>query len=299
MTAANPGPQAPAERVDGGSAPDLPCHVTPDLPRRPSGPARWPLLLLALPAVVAIWSGWVGLGGMCGFGPVTLLPGISPFRVNTAVTLPVGMEVYAAYALRAWLARGASDRAARFARRSALSALGLGAAGQIAYHLMAAAGWREAPWPVTIAVACVPVAVLGMGAALAHLLAEPSATVLVVEAATLRQQVAEAVAEALPEPVPALAAEPAWAADELAEPARGTGAEPEVEPGRPAVEPAVEPAQGPVRLALADRPAAVEPAEPAESGEPRRYACDCGCGRSVPKATRSRHRRSAREEAAG
>jgi hypothetical protein len=36
---------------------------------------RWPLFLVAAPAAVAIWSGWVGLSGMCGFGPVNLLPG--------------------------------------------------------------------------------------------------------------------------------------------------------------------------------------------------------------------------------
>jgi len=39
---------------------------------------RWPLFLIAAPAAVAIWSGWVGLGGMCGFGLVQPLPGIAP-----------------------------------------------------------------------------------------------------------------------------------------------------------------------------------------------------------------------------
>lgn len=138
-------------------------------------PPVWPLWLLALPAGVAIWSGWVGLGGMTGFGVVHPLPGIADgLTMNSAITLPVGMEVYAAYALRAWLGGQAPERARAFARRSAVAALVTGAAGQIAYHLMTAAGWDEAPWPVTIAVACVPVAVLGMGAALAHLLHEPA-----------------------------------------------------------------------------------------------------------------------------
>ena len=60
----------------------------------------WPLLLIAAPAAVAIWSGWVGLGGMCGFGLVYPLPGIVPWlHVNTAITLPVGVEAYGAYAL--------------------------------------------------------------------------------------------------------------------------------------------------------------------------------------------------------
>jgi hypothetical protein len=135
----------------------------------------WPLWLLAAPAGVAIWSGWVGLGGMTGFGPVDLLPGIGTgAHLNTAITLPVGMEVYAAYALRAWLGGDVPAAARQFAARSAIGALVVGAAGQIAYHLMAARHWVAAPWPVTIAVSCVPVAVLGMGAALAHLLRAPA-----------------------------------------------------------------------------------------------------------------------------
>jgi len=132
----------------------------------------WPLLLLALPAFVAIWSGWVGLGGLTGFGVVHPLPGILPhLSLNTAITLPVGMETYAAYALRAWLSSGhVPTRARRFARWSGVGSLVLGAAGQVAYHLMAAAGITAAPWPITTAVSCLPVAVLGMGVALASLL---------------------------------------------------------------------------------------------------------------------------------
>jgi hypothetical protein len=131
----------------------------------------WPVWLLAAPAAVAIWSGWVGLGSMTGFGVVHPLPGIwDSATINTAITLPIGMEAYAAYALRAWLTPGTPDRARRYARASAIGALVLGALGQIAYHLMAAAGWTVAPWPVTALVACLPVGVLGMGAGLAHLL---------------------------------------------------------------------------------------------------------------------------------
>ncbi len=73
---------------------------------------RWPLYLIASPAAVAVWSGWVGLGGLCGFGVVHPLPGIvDSFTINTAVTLPVGVEAYGAYALRAWLTPGTSDTA--------------------------------------------------------------------------------------------------------------------------------------------------------------------------------------------
>jgi hypothetical protein len=131
----------------------------------------WPVVLLALPAFVAIWSGWVGLGGLTGFGVVHLLPGIADrFTLNTAITLPIGVETYAAYALRVWLSGQVPARARRFAKRSAIASLVVGALGQIAYHLMTAAGVTVAPWWITTVVACLPVAVLGMGAALAHLL---------------------------------------------------------------------------------------------------------------------------------
>jgi hypothetical protein len=132
---------------------------------------RWPLFLIAAPAAVAIWSGWVGLGQMCGFGPVNLLPGIGGgFHVNTAITLPIGVEAYGAYALGAWLTPGTPERARAFARRSAIGALALGMLGQVVYHLLAAAGADRAPWPVVVLVSCLPVVTLGFGAALTHLL---------------------------------------------------------------------------------------------------------------------------------
>ena len=133
----------------------------------------WPLLVLALPAAVAVWSGWVGIGQMTGFGVVRPLPGIADsLRVNTAVTLPLGVEAYAAFALRAWLSarQSVSRRTRRFAQWSAIGSLLLGMAGQVAYHRLAQAGATRAPWEVTTLVSCLPVLVLGMGAALAHML---------------------------------------------------------------------------------------------------------------------------------
>ena len=132
---------------------------------------RWPLFVIAAPAAVAVWSGWVGLGGMCGFGVVHPLPGIvSGLQLDTAITLPVGVEAYGAYALGAWLTPGTPERARSFARRSAIGALVLGALGQVVFHLLAAAGATRAPWPVVVLVSCLPVATLGFGAALTHLL---------------------------------------------------------------------------------------------------------------------------------
>jgi hypothetical protein len=134
-------------------------------------PVAWPVLLLALPAFMAIWSGWVSLGELSGFGLVHPLPGIADnLTINTAITLPIGVETYAAYALWVWLSGRAPLAARKFARTSAIGSLIFGAAGQVTYHLMAAAGMTAAPWQITAAVACLPVAVLGMGAALAHLL---------------------------------------------------------------------------------------------------------------------------------
>ena len=155
--------------VEAAPVPDVAPASEPAALARPA--VVWPVFILCLPAFVAIWGGWVAMGQMTGFGKVTLLPGIvDSFHLNTAITLPVGVETYAAYALFAWLSGHAGGEARRFAKWSALVSLGIGAAGQIAYHLMAAAGWQHAPWPITAVVSCIPVAVLGMGAALAHLM---------------------------------------------------------------------------------------------------------------------------------
>jgi hypothetical protein len=163
----------PTPEVGTVGHPGTPAAPTP---RRPV--AVWPVILLALPAFVAVWSGWVGLGRLTGFGIVDLLPGIVDpggwATIDSAITLPIGVETYAAYALYVWLSGRVPERARKFAKWSAIVSLLVGAGGQIAYHLLAAAGVTAAPWQITTAVACLPVAVLGMGAALAHLVREDS-----------------------------------------------------------------------------------------------------------------------------
>ena len=139
----------------------------------------WPLLVLAAPAAAEVWSGWVGIAQKTGFGLVSPLPGIWPsLHLDTSITLPVGVEAYAAYALRAWLAgeRPVSGRTRRFAKWSAICSFALGMAGQVAYHLLAQAGAARAPWPVTTIVSCLPVLVLAMGTALAHMLRADAGT---------------------------------------------------------------------------------------------------------------------------
>ncbi|WP_067491736.1 hypothetical protein [Actinomadura hibisca] len=156
-------------------------------------PRRWPLVLLALPAGVATWSGWVGLGELTGFGPVKPLPGIADVTINSAITLPIGVEAYAALAMSAWLTSApVKDSTRAFARASAIGALVLGMLGQVAYHLLevqhsakvvriaqetgqtiaqvAKTVHPHAPWWVTIFVSCLPVLVLGLGAGLAHMI---------------------------------------------------------------------------------------------------------------------------------
>jgi hypothetical protein len=103
---------------------------------------RWPLLLLAAPAAVSIWAGWVGLGTMAGFGLVHPLPGIADgFQLNSAITLPIGVEAYSAYALGTWLtSRPMPATARRFAGWSSLVALLLGLVGQVVYHVLTTRG---------------------------------------------------------------------------------------------------------------------------------------------------------------
>ncbi len=133
----------------------------------------WPLLVLALPAAVAVWSGWVGIGQLTGFGQVHPLPGIWDSFPSGHRGNPAGRRGgLRRLRPRAWLAssEAVSGRIRRFARWSAIGSLLLGMAGQVAYHLLAQVRATHAPWGITTAVSCLPVLVLGMGVALAHML---------------------------------------------------------------------------------------------------------------------------------
>jgi hypothetical protein len=159
---------APARTTGPVAADRSPAAARPDRTVR-----SWPLLVLAAPAAAEVWSGWAGIAHKTGFGLLSPLPGIWPsLHLDTTITLPVGVEAYAAYALRAWLAREnwISDQTRRFAKWSAICSFALGMAGQVAYHLLAQAGAARAPWPVTTLVSCLPVLVLAMGTTLAHML---------------------------------------------------------------------------------------------------------------------------------
>lgn len=133
---------------------------------------RWPLLVIAAPAAITVWSGWVQLGELCGFGVVHPLPGIDDqFHLNTAITLPIGVEAFGAYAIRVWLRPGAPARARRFAMWALLGSLLLGGGSQATYHLIAASrNPHAAPAPVIVWVSVLAVLLLGMAATLVHLM---------------------------------------------------------------------------------------------------------------------------------
>jgi hypothetical protein len=139
----------------------------------------WVLVTLgfiALGALVATWAGWVGLGALTGFGKMHPLPGIlDDFEINTAVTLPLGIEAYGFLAIGAWLSGWVpNERAAKFAMTSGLFSIFLGMSAQVAYHLLVTSRQEmpggHAPWLVVLLVACVPNTVLGAASILAHLL---------------------------------------------------------------------------------------------------------------------------------
>jgi hypothetical protein len=77
----------PAARTTGPAGGDRSAAV-----RSGARAARvWPLVVLAAPATVEVFSGWVGIAQKTGFGLVSPLPGIWPsLHVDTSITLPVG-----------------------------------------------------------------------------------------------------------------------------------------------------------------------------------------------------------------
>lgn len=167
-------PVAPARTAAPAAAPipvPVPAPIAPAVRVRPKPRVRtWPILVVGLGAFIAIWAGWVELGRLTGFGVVHPLPGIwDSLKIDTAITLPLGMDAYAAFALKVWFTPGISPRARKFARWSTIVSLLVGMCGQVAYHLMAAQGITSAPWQITTAVSCLPVIVLGLASGLVHL----------------------------------------------------------------------------------------------------------------------------------
>src|SRR5690554_869194 len=151
-------------------------------PRSGDGPDRKPwgliiaILAISLSAFTAVWGGWVGLGGMVGFGRVNLLPGFVAdggwATIDLAITLPIGIEAYAASALYVAVAGLVRGGGRWFAGSSAGLSLALGAFGQAAYHVLDAQGRTVAPEWIVVFVSVLPVVVLGMAGVLLHLVLE-------------------------------------------------------------------------------------------------------------------------------
>lgn len=151
-------------------------------PRSGDGPDRKPwgliiaILAISLSAFTAVWGGWVGLGRMVGFGKVNLLPGFVAdggwATIDLAITLPIGIEAYAAAALYVAVAGLVRGGGRWFAGGSAGLSLALGAFGQAAYHVLDAQGRTVAPEWIVVFVSVLPVVVLGMAGVLLHLVLE-------------------------------------------------------------------------------------------------------------------------------
>lgn len=167
----------------GETGPAVEAQRTGDAdPRSGDGPDRKPwgliiaILAISLSAFTAVWGGWVGLGRMVGFGKVNLLPGFVAdggwATIDLAITLPIGIEAYAAAALYVAVAGLVRGGGRWFAGSSAGLSLALGAFGQAAYHVLDAQGRTVAPEWIVVFVSVLPVVVLGMAGVLLHLVLE-------------------------------------------------------------------------------------------------------------------------------
>jgi hypothetical protein len=162
--------------------------------RRRRLPDNWPLILIGLPAAVVVWSGWIGLGELCGFTDANVTGGLFHWKVNICLALPIGVEAYAAYALKAALLPGGTAEtimAKRFARSSAIGALILSVIAQAAYHVMAADHDKRAPALLVIFVSMLPVVAIGMGATLAHMIHAAKAVEALLDARQDRERADE------------------------------------------------------------------------------------------------------------
>jgi len=137
---------------------------------RPGRTVRsWPLLVLAAPAAAEVRVGRHRAEDRNRAG--LPLPGIWPsLHLDTAVTLPVSRPTPHTRYAPGWHATARSAPGPAGSPSGRRSSFALGMAGQVAYHLLAQAGMARAPWAITTIVSCLPVLVLAMGTALAHML---------------------------------------------------------------------------------------------------------------------------------
>lgn len=134
-------------------------------------------LVIAVPAFLAVWSGWIGLGQMTGWKEMDMLPGFNHggwAEIDTSVTLPIGIEAFGALSLAVWLAsRKVQGILRTYSAICAFGSLTLGALGQVAYHVLKVNGTTPENVPDLLVgfVAVLPVIVFGACAGLIHLAA--------------------------------------------------------------------------------------------------------------------------------
>ena len=124
------------------------------------------------PAAVTVWSGWVGLGGMCGS---TRSRGSQTAPASTPAITPGRRRGVWGVCARC-VTRPRRSRGDRPGVRPPVDdrRLVFGMLGQLAYHLLVATHANRAPWPVVVLMSCLPVVTLGVArAALTHLLRVP------------------------------------------------------------------------------------------------------------------------------
>lgn len=139
--------------------------------RRPNTKSRamWPLYLISVGAVLAVWSGWVELGAMCGFGIEQPLYGVwNGLKINAAISLPLSMEAYGFYAMGFWFDPDEAEGVRKYARWTTILAYTLGFLAQATYHVLAAMHMQHAPIPVVVFVSGVPVATICVAGGLLH-----------------------------------------------------------------------------------------------------------------------------------
>ncbi|WP_162907439.1 DUF2637 domain-containing protein [Allorhizocola rhizosphaerae] len=135
--------------------------AAPRLAEATSKPLRdiWVSLGLSVAALSAAFSSFDGLKN------IAEAAGWSPYM---APLFALSIDAYALTAIRVWLTRGASPRAAAFARRNAAGAVALSLLGNAAWHLIDA-GLLAVTWPVVLGVGSVPPVILGLVTHLAML----------------------------------------------------------------------------------------------------------------------------------
>jgi hypothetical protein len=137
-----------------------------------AGPKRkaiWPLYIISSGAVLAVWSGWVGLGTLCGFGEVQPLIGIwDGLKLNAAIALPLTMEAYGFYAMGYWFDPDEPKDVRRYAQWTCIVAYAMGFLAQATYHVLVSWHRVHAPVPVVVLVAGVPVATICFAGGLLH-----------------------------------------------------------------------------------------------------------------------------------